>query len=219
MPYAPCSMPKMKDYDASRKQMVEHQIISRGVKDDRVLAAMLKVPRHLFVGEDLQNLAYSDQPLPIGEEQTVSQPYMVALMTELLRLKGDEKVLEIGTGSGYQTAVLAELAGEVYTVEIVESLAQKAQRLLEDLGYRNIHFKTGDGYFGWEEHAPFDEIIVTCGPDQAPQPLVDQLAEGGSLVIPVGSMYQILTILEKTKGKLQKRKSISCRFVPMTGEH
>jgi protein-L-isoaspartate(D-aspartate) O-methyltransferase len=167
----------------------------------------------------LQDLAYSDQPLPIGKEQTISQPYMVALMTELLRLKGDEKVLEIGTGSGYQTAVLAELVREVYTVEIVESLAQRAKRLLEDLGYQNIWFKTGDGYFGWEEYAPFHEIIVTCGPDEVPQPLVGQLAEGGSLVIPVGPMYQILTICEKTKGKLRKRESISCRFVPMTGEH
>lgn len=212
-------MPKMRNHDASRRQMVEHQIMSRGVKDDRVLAAMLKVPRHLFVGEDLQDIAYSDQPLPIGEEQTISQPYMVALMTELLRLEGDEKVLEIGTGSGYQTAVLAELAREVYTVEIVESLAQKAKRLLEDLGYQNIYLRTGDGYFGWEEHAPFDDIIVTCGPDEVPQPLEDQLIEGGRLVIPVGSMYQILTILEKIKGKLRKRESISCRFVPMTGEH
>jgi protein-L-isoaspartate(D-aspartate) O-methyltransferase len=209
----------MKNHDVSRKHMVEHQIISRGVKDDRVLDAMLKVPRHLFVGEDLQDLAYSDQPLPIGEGQTISQPYMVALMTELLRLKGEEKVLEIGTGSGYQTAVLAELAREVYTIEIVENLAQKAKKLLEYLGYQNIWLKTGDGYFGWEEYAPFDVIIVTCGPDDVPQPLVDQLTEDGRLVIPVGYAYQILTILEKIRGKLRKRESISCRFVPMTGEH
>lgn len=209
----------MKNHDVSRKHMVEHQIISRGVKDNRVLDAMLKVPRHLFVGEDLQDLAYSDQPLPIGEGQTISQPYMVALMTELLRLKGEEKVLEIGTGSGYQTAVLAELAREVYTIEIVENLAQKAKKLLEDLGYQNIWLKTGDGYFGWEEYAPFDVIIVTCGPDDVPQPLVDQLTEDGRLVIPVGYAYQILTILEKIRGKLRKRESISCRFVPMTGEH
>ena len=208
----------MKDHDVSKKQMLE-QIISRGVKESRMLNAMLKVPRHLFVGEDIQHLAYSDQPLPVGEEQTISQPYMVALMTESLQLEGDEKVLEIGTGSGYQTAVLAELAREVYTVEIVESLARKAKRLLEDLGYQNIHFKIGDGYFGWEEHAPFHAIIVTCGPEHVPQSLVGQLAEGGRLVIPVGSVYQVLTILEKTKGETRKRESISCRFVPMTGGH
>jgi protein-L-isoaspartate(D-aspartate) O-methyltransferase len=209
----------MKDHDISRKQMVEYQIMSRGVKDRRVLDAMLRVPRHLFVGETLQDLAYSDQPLPVGEGQTISQPYMVAMMTELLRLEGNEKVLEIGTGSGYQTAILAELAGEVCTVEIIESLAWKAKPILSDLGYKNIRFKTDDGYFGWEEHAPFDGIIVTCGPDNVPQPLVDQLAEGGRLVIPVGSMYQILTILEKKEGKVRETESISCRFVPMTGRH
>ncbi len=209
----------MRDHKASRKQMVKYQIRSRGVKDAKVLDAMLKVPRHLFVGEKYQNLAYSDQPLSVGEEQTISQPYMVALMTELLQLEGDEKVLEIGTGSGYQTAVLAELAREVYTVEIIETLAQKARALLEDMEYRNIHFKIGDGYFGWEEHAPFDVIIVTCGPEDVPPPLVDQLAEGGRLVIPVGITYQVLTILKKIRGELQETESISCRFVPMTGEH
>jgi protein-L-isoaspartate(D-aspartate) O-methyltransferase len=209
----------MKDYDVSRSQMIEHQIISRGVKDDRVLDAMLRVPRHAFVSEDLQNVAYSDQPLPIGEGQTISQPYMVALMTEHLNLKRDEKVLEIGTGSGYQTAVLAELAGEVYTVEIIENLAGRARRLLEDLGYANIHFKVGDGYHGWEEHAPYDAIIVTCGPNNIPEPLIEQLSENGRLVIPVGSFYQVLTIMQKIKGKLKEHKSISCRFVPMTGDH
>ena len=209
----------MKDHEASRKQMVEHQVVSRGVKDERVLDAMLKVPRHLFVGETIQHLAYSDQPLPVGEEQTISQPYMVAVMTEYLRLKGHEKVLEIGTGSGYQTAILAELAEEVYTVEIVEGLAQKARRSLQELGYQNIHFRIGDGYFGWEEYAPFHAIIVTCGPDCVPQPLLDQLMEGGQLVIPVGSFYQILTILEKVKGEVKETESISCRFVPMTGKH
>ncbi len=209
----------MKDYDASRKQMVEHQIVSRDVKDQRVLDAMLKVPRHVFVSEDLQGLAYSDQPLQVGMGQTISQPYMVALMTELLCLKGDEKALEIGTGSGYQTAVLAELAAAVYTVEIVENLAIRSKALLDDLGYENIEFRTGDGYYGWEEHAPYDVIIVTCGPDDIPQSLVDQLAEGGRLVIPVGSFYQELTVLEKVAGKPKKHKSISCRFVPMTGQH
>jgi protein-L-isoaspartate(D-aspartate) O-methyltransferase len=209
----------MKDHETSRKQMVKHQIVSRGVEDDRVLDAILKVPRHRFVGEEYQSLAYSDQPLPVGGDQTISQPYMVALMTELLRLEGDEKVLEIGTGSGYQTAILAELARVIYTVEIVEMLAQEARERLEDIGYDNIYFKIGDGYFGWEEYAPFDVIIVTCGPDRVPQPLIDQMAEGGRLVIPVGSVYQTLTILEKTGGELQKTKSISCRFVPMTGGH
>jgi protein-L-isoaspartate(D-aspartate) O-methyltransferase len=206
----------MKDHDVSRKQMVEHQIASRGVKDGKVLDAMLKVPRHVFVSEDLQGLAYSDQPLSVGEGQTISQPYMVALMTELLHLDGHERALEIGTGCGYQTAILAELVKEIYTVEIVENLAESSKRLLEELEYQNIEFKTGDGYFGWEEHAPFDVIIVTCGPESVPQPLVDQLADGGRLVIPVGSMYQVLTILEKVEGEVREHKSISCRFVPMT---
>ncbi|MFC1712218.1 protein-L-isoaspartate(D-aspartate) O-methyltransferase [Candidatus Poribacteria bacterium] len=209
----------MKDYDVSRKRMVEEQIASRDVKDSRVLDVMLKMPRHVFVSEEFQDLAYSDQPLPVGEGQTISQPYMVALMTELLHLSGDDRVLEIGTGSGYQTAILAELAGEVYTVEIVESLMERSTKLLHELGYRNIKFKTDDGYFGWEEYAPFDVILVTCGPDSIPQPLVDQLAEGGCLVIPVGSMYQVLTIVEKVKGKIKTHKSISCRFVPMLGQH
>lgn len=199
--------------------MVEHQIVSRGIKDKRVLDAMLKVPRHLFVSDDLWDVAYSDRPLPVGEEQTISQPYMVALMTELLCLKGDEKVLEIGTGSGYQTAILAELAGEVYTVEIVAPLAEKAKELLTEMGYQNIKFRTGDGYYGWPEYAPFDTIIVTCGPDKVPPPLVDQLAEGGCLVVPVGTFYQTLTILRKIKGKMRESKSTACRFVPMTGEH
>lgn len=199
--------------------MVEHQLVPRGIKDEKVLAAMLKVPRHLFVSEDLWDMAYSDRPLPVGEEQTISQPYMVAIMTELLCLKGDESVLEIGTGSGYQTAVLAELAGEVYTVEIIETLANRAKKLLTELGYQNIKFRTGDGYYGWEEYAPFDMIIVTCGPKKVPPPLKDQLAEGGSLVIPVGSFYQTLTILRKIEGRMRKSKSTACRFVPMTGKH
>ena len=209
----------MKDHDVSRKRMVEEQIAARDVKDSRVLDVMLKMPRHVFVSEKLQDQAYSDQPLPVGEGQTISQPYMVALMTELMHLSADDRVLEIGTGSGYQTAILAELAGEVYTVEIVESLMERSKKLLHELGYRNIKFRTDDGYFGWEEYAPFDVILVTCGPDSIPQPLVDQLAEGGCLVIPVGSMYQVLTIVEKVDGKIKKHKSISCRFVPMVGQH
>jgi protein-L-isoaspartate(D-aspartate) O-methyltransferase len=206
----------MTDYDQLRKQMVENQIITRGVSDERVLSAMLKVPRHLFVDESLRHEAYNDYPLPIGEEQTISQPYMVAMMTELMRLKGDEKVLEIGTGSGYQTAILAELAREVYTVEIIEGLSIIAKRVLDDLGYDNVKFKIGDGYSGWEAYAPYDAIIVTCGPSNVPESLVDQLAEGGKLIIPVGVGYQTLTILEKIDGELKKTESIDCRFVPMT---
>lgn len=209
----------MRDYENLRREMVEHQIISRGVKDNRVLDAMLKVPRHFFVGDDFQDIAYTDQPLPVGENQTISQPYMVALMTELMELNGDEKVLEIGTGSGYQTAILAELAREVYTVEIIQNLAINAKKLLEELGYKNIYFKIGDGYFGWEENAPFDVIIVTCGPNHVPKPLTEQLLECGRLVIPVGYEYQTLTIMEKVKGRLKETESISCRFVPMTGGH
>jgi len=207
------------DYDTLRKQMVDHQIISRGVSDKKVLSAMSKVPRHLFVSEGQRHEAYGDYPLPIGEDQTISQPYMVALMTELMCLDGDEKVLEIGTGSGYQTAILAELAKEVYTVEIIESLAIIARRILEELGYKNIKFKIGDGHSGWEEYAPYDAIIVTCGPSDVPQPLIDQLAEGGKLVIPIGYGFQTLTILENIKGKLKKTESIDCRFVPMTRKY
>jgi len=209
----------MTDYDQLRKQMVETQIMSRGVNDERVLSAMSKVPRHFFIGENHRHEAYNDYPLPIGEEQTISQPYMVALMTELMCLDGDEKVLEIGTGSGYQTAILAELAEKVYTVEIVKSLSIIAKRLLDELGYKNIEFKIGDGYSGWKEYAPYDAIIVTCGPHDVPQPLVDQLAEGGRLVIPVGAGFQILTIFEKVSGELKKTESIECRFVPMTRKY
>jgi protein-L-isoaspartate(D-aspartate) O-methyltransferase len=207
------------DYEILRKQMVDNQIIARGVQDERVLSAMSKVPRHLFVGEDQQHEAYNDHPLPIGEDQTISQPYMVALMTELMRLDGSEKVLEIGTGSGYQTAILAELVKEVYTVEIVERLAITARRILDELGYKNIKFKIGDGYDGWEKYAPYNAIIVTCGPSDVPQPLMDQLAEGGKLVIPIGYGFQTLAILENINGELQKTESIECRFVPMTRKY
>ncbi|MBD3184893.1 protein-L-isoaspartate(D-aspartate) O-methyltransferase [Candidatus Poribacteria bacterium] len=197
--------------------MVEKQLIGRDITDPRVLEAMGKIPRHWFVGDSYQNMAYTDQPLPIGQGQTISQPYMVALMTELLALEGTEKVLEIGTGSGYQTAVLAELAEEVYTVEIVEPLAKKAREILEKIGYDNIKFKIGNGYYGWKEYAPYDLIIVTCGPEEVPDPLLEQMAEDGKLVIPVGSVYQTLTIYEKKNDRLKKKHSIACRFVPMTG--
>jgi protein-L-isoaspartate(D-aspartate) O-methyltransferase len=200
-----------------REGMVETQIKARGVKGPRVLSAMLKVERHLFVPKDLHSTAYSDQPLPIGEGQTISQPYIVALMTELLDLKGDEKVLEVGTGSGYQAAILAELAKEVYTIEIIEKLATSAKKLLLDLGYKNIKVKAGDGYLGWPEAAPFDAIIVTCAPDHIPKPLMDQLREGGRMVIPVGEFSQELKKIVKRGGKLETTNVIPVIFVPMTG--
>lgn len=204
------------DYELLRKQMVDNQIKTRGVIDKRVLSAMSSVPRHLFVSENYRHEAYNDYPLPVGNNQTISQPYIVALMSELLGLDGNEKVLEIGTGSGYQTAILAELVKEVYTVEIIEDLAIEAKLILEKLGYKNIEFKIGDGHLGWEENSPYDCIIVTCGPYEIPQPLIEQLAEGGRLVIPVGAGYQVLTIVEKINGELKYKESIDCRFVPMT---
>ena len=206
------------DFKAMREKMVETQIKARGVKDSRVLSAMMKVERHRFVPKDLQTSAYSDQPLPIGEGQTISQPYIVALMTELLELKGEEKVLEIGTGSGYQAAILAELAKEVYTIEIVENLAASARKTLLELGFKNITVKAGDGYLGWPGVAPFDAIIVTAAPDHVPQPLIDQLKDGGRLVIPVGTFTQELRKIVKRAGKLETTSVIPVIFVPMTGE-
>ncbi len=198
--------------------MVARQIVSRGVSDKLVLTAMRKVPRHEFVPEDIKYRAYEDNPLPIGEDQTISQPYIVALMTELLGLKGGEKVLEIGTGSGYQAAILAEIAAEVYTIEIIESLARTAEQRLKEMGYENITVRWGDGYQGWEEHAPFDGVIVTAAPDHIPQPLVDQLKVGGRMVIPVGSFFQELKLLTKTGDGVKEKNVIPVRFVPMTGE-
>lgn len=203
------------DFRQLRKKMIETQIKERGVKDKRVLEAMYKVERHKFVPEDLQHLAYEDMPLPIGEGQTISQPYIVAVMTELLGLKGNEKVLEIGTGSGYQAAILAELAREVYTIEILPGLAKRAQGLLKELGYTNIKVKYGDGYLGWPEFAPFNSIIVTCAPPNIPDALIKQLAEGGRMVIPVGEMFQELKLLEKKQNKLEIKDIIPVRFVPM----
>jgi protein-L-isoaspartate(D-aspartate) O-methyltransferase len=196
--------------------MVNEQIIARGVRAESVIKAMQKVERHLFVPEQYRNFAYSDRPLPIGEGQTISQPYIVALMTELLDLKKSDKVLEIGTGSGYQAAILAEICDSVYTIEIIPSLGKQAQALLRELGYHNIHCKIGDGYLGWPEHAPYDGIIVTCAPSKIPQPLKEQLAEGGRMVIPVGATYtQELVLVTKTKGKLIQKSVIPVRFVPM----
>jgi protein-L-isoaspartate(D-aspartate) O-methyltransferase len=198
-----------------RKSMVESQIKARGIKDPRVLDAMLKVKRHLFVPSHISHLAYEDYPLSIGEGQTISQPYIVALMTELLSPKGTEKILEIGTGSGYQAAILAELAGEVYTIEIFESLARQSEGLLKELHYKNIRVKFGDGFLGWPERSPFDGIIVTCAPEKIPPPLLEQLAEGGRLVIPVGKYRQDLKFMRKIKNRIKEEDVIPVRFVPM----
>ena len=204
-------------YARERDEMVDEQIKARGVRDERVLAAMSKVERHRFVPDRLEHLAYADSPLPIGEGQTISQPYIVALMTELVRLEGDERVLEIGTGSGYQAAVLAELCGHVYTIEILEPLAARSEELLKSLGYENITVKCGDGFLGWEEFAPFDAIVVTCAPPDVPEPLVEQLKDGGRLVIPVGRLFQKLELIEKKGDKIETRDIIPVRFVPMLG--
>jgi protein-L-isoaspartate(D-aspartate) O-methyltransferase len=200
---------------ACKENMINSQIKARGVTDERVLKAMHKVERHLFVPLMYRHLSYEDHPLPIGEGQTISQPYIVALMTELLELKGGEKVLEIGTGSGYQAAILAELVKEVYTIEILEPLAERSQKLFKELGYENIKVKHGDGFLGWPEYAPFDAIIVTCAPEEVPPALLEQLAEGGSLVIPVGTHWQELKRLKKIEGKITSKSIIPVRFVPM----
>jgi protein-L-isoaspartate(D-aspartate) O-methyltransferase len=200
-----------------RERMVETQIKARGVTDPRVLSVMLKVERHLFVPAENRSSAYADQPLPIGEGQTISQPYIVALMTELLGLKGDEKVLEVGTGSGYQAAILGELAREVYTIEIVERLASSSRDLLSRLAYKNITVKAGDGYAGWPEVAPFDAIIITCAPDHIPKPLLEQLKDGGRMVVPIGSYSQELKKITKRSGKIETTNVIPVVFVPMTG--
>lgn len=204
-------------FDARRARMVDEQIRARGIHDPRVLAAMRTVPRHRFVPDEHRDAAYGDFPLPIGFEQTISQPYIVAFMTEALRVGPDAKVLEIGTGSAYQAAVLAEVVGQVYTIEIVSPLAARAAALLEELGYANVHVKDGDGYAGWPEHAPFDAIMVTAAPDHVPQPLVDQLAVGGRMVIPVGVFQQELRVLTKQPdGQLREGERMPVRFVPLT---
>ena len=207
------------DFAAQRQRMVTQQLKAHGISDERVLNAMNKVPREEFVLADAKASSYADQPLPIGYGQTISQPFIVAFMTEQLRPSSKDRVLEIGTGSGYQAAILAELAAEVYTIEIIEPLAKMADATLRRLGYKNVHVKAGDGYKGWPEHAPFDAITVTCAPDHVPQPLVDQLKEGGRMIIPVGGLGdQELFFLEKKNGELQRRVVLPVRFVPMTGE-
>lgn len=199
--------------------MVREQVVMRGITAERVLAAMRKVPREEFVPEELRTLSYDDRPLPIGYDQTISQPFIVAFMTEELQPQPGDRVLEIGTGSGYQAAIMAELVAEVYSIEIIEPLAKMAEATLQRLGYKNVHIKKGDGYKGWPEHAPFDCVIVTCAPDHVPKPLVEQLKEGGRMIIPVGSLgEQDLYLLEKEKGELRQRAVSPVRFVPMTGE-
>ncbi len=202
-----------------RERMVEGQIISRGIKDERVIRAMRKIPRHLFVPADMIDYAYNDEPVPIGEGQTISQPYIVAYMTEALNLKESDRVLEIGTGSGYQSAVLAEIVKEVYTVEIIASLSHRAQELLTRLGYKNIYYKIGDGTFGWEEKAPYDAIMVTAAPSSFPRYLEEQLKEEGRMVIPVGSTFQELYLVTREKEKVKKKKLLPVRFVPLITVH
>lgn len=206
------------NFEMERKHMVNTQIRARGIDEQPVLDAMLKVPRHLFIPDYLINQAYRDGPLPIGYGQTISQPYIVAYMTSALKLKKTDKVLEIGTGSGYQAAVLAEIVDSVFTVEIVPELAERAEKLLKQLGYKNVWVKSGDGYFGWEEHAPYDKIIVTAAPEEVPQPLIDQLKEGGRMIIPVGGVYsyQYLVLVEKKKGQVIEKTMLPVRFVPFT---
>jgi protein-L-isoaspartate(D-aspartate) O-methyltransferase len=203
-------------FNQKREFMVKNQIEARGITGGKVLEAMRIVERHRFVPEAHQSKAYEDYPLPIGEGQTISQPYIVALMTEVLALDKSKKVLEIGTGSGYQAAILAEICDSVYTIEIVEPLGKRAKKLLEELNYSNVEVKIGDGYKGWSEHSPFDAIIVTCAPSHIPEPLKDQLAEGGRMIIPVGEIFdQKLVLLAKENGKIKEIDVIPVRFVPM----
>lgn len=212
--------PGTDEFAKKRQQMVQLHIAGRGIRDARVLGAMGRVERHLFVDEDQRKQAYADHPLPIGEGQTISQPYVVALMTEALALKGNERVLEIGTGSGYQAAILGSLVKAVYTIEIKKGLYDRVVKRLQGLGYTNIHVRHGDGYSGWEEHAPFDAIMVTASANHVPPPLLAQLKEGGMLIIPLAStaFYQNLVLVKKEKGKYTARDLGAVAFVPMTGQ-
>jgi len=208
------------DYTELRKEMVEKQIRGRGISDPGTLRAMLKVPRHEFVPDYQKSSAYEDRPLSIGSNQTISQPYIVAYMTEAIDPKKSDKVLEIGTGSGYQAAVLAEIVDQVYTIEIIPDLAARAATTFEKLGYENIHVRTGDGYAGWPEEAPFDAILVTAAPEEVPPPLIEQLKEDGSMIIPVGPVHRVqyLKLLTKKNGKLKVKTLLPVRFVPFTRE-
>ena len=214
--------PERDPYADARAAMVAHQIEARGVKSAAVLTAMRTVPRHLFIPEEWRSYAHEDGPVPIGQEQTISQPFMVAAMTEMLRVGPDSVVLEVGTGSGYQAAVLAEIVARVYTIEIVEPLARAAGARLRELGYTNIEVRAGDGYEGWPEHAPFDGIIVTAGADHVPQPLLDQLKPGCRMVIPVGESLDAQSLKVITKlhdGRVDAEDVMAVRFVPLTGAH
>ncbi len=205
-------------WKAGRMTMVDEQLRARGIRDPRVLDAMTRVPRHLFVPDAERGEAYEDHPLPIGHGQTISQPYIVAFMSEALRLEPTHRVLEIGTGSGYQAAVLAELAGEVFTIEIIDALASRAKQTLSDAGYRNVTVRAGNGYLGWPEHAPYDRIMVTAAPDEVPPALVEQLKMDGLMAIPVGTSWQELRILKRTASGMDTLATLPVRFVPMTGK-
>jgi protein-L-isoaspartate(D-aspartate) O-methyltransferase len=208
------------DYDKEREHMVKSQLAGRGIKDRRVLEAMRQVPRHLFIPEGMRNLAYCDGPLPIGHGQTISQPYIVALMTEILELEGKEKVLEVGTGSGYQAAILSRLASQVYSVERHAALAQQAEKLLSQLGYANIVVRVGNGTLGWPEHSPYEAIIVTAAAPDVPRPLTDQLADGGRLVAPVGSQWsQVLVKVRRQGDLLIRERRTAVAFVPLVGKY
>lgn len=207
-------------FTAARQRMIEKDLKGRDISDLQVLEIMGRIPRHLFVEKSLQRQAYADHPLPIGEGQTISQPYIVALMTQILRIKPGEKVLEVGTGSGYQAAVLAELTDQVFSIEIREKLTQAASKILKELGYNQVRLKSGDGYFGWEEFAPFDAILVTCAANHIPPSLIKQLKEGGRLILPLGSTtyFQTLTLITKKGGQTDVQHLMGVAFVPMTGE-
>ncbi|MCK4263877.1 MAG: protein-L-isoaspartate(D-aspartate) O-methyltransferase [Candidatus Aminicenantes bacterium] len=208
-----------KDFDKERERMVKTQLVGRGIKDKRVLEAMRKVARHLFIPENMRSYAYNDEPLPIGEGQTISQPYIVAYMTEALQLNGSERVLEIGTGSGYQTAILNEIVKEVFTLELIGSLSVKAQEVLKELKYVNIFFKIGDGTLGWKEHAPYDAIMVTAAPAGVPKALKEQLKMYGKMIIPIGATFQELVLVIREKKKFKIKKLLPVRFVPLVSTH
>jgi len=215
---SPISLAETAEFTRLREQMVRDQLRARDISDPKVLAAMLKVPRHEFIPAELSRSAYDDGALPLELGQTISQPFIVAYMTQALELQGTERVLEIGTGSGYQAAVLAEIVPEVYTIEILPRLQERAAAVISRLGYRNIHFRVGDGYLGWPEQAPFDRIIVTAAPEEVPQPLLDQLRDGGLLIAPIGHYEQELVVYKKEKSGIKHRSTIPVRFVPMTGK-
>lgn len=212
-------MKEINEWKHERKRMVKEQISARGIKDERVIDVMNRVPRHIFVDKTYYHQAYNDYPLPIGYGQTISQPYMVAMMTELLELKSDEKVLEIGTGSGYQTAILASLCAKVYSIERIAELTKRARTTLDSLGFQNVNLMVGDGSIGWPDYSPYDGIIVTAGAPEIPNALIEQLAENGRLVIPVGDEFsQVLNLVRKHKGRIYRKEFFGCTFVPLVGK-